>query len=42
MITSAYFFVGRMKSSKAGLTNFENCGKKRFVSQKQQKRVDNR
>jgi hypothetical protein len=27
MIISAYFFVGRMKSSKAGLTNFEYCGK---------------
>jgi len=25
MIISAYFFVGRMKSSKAGLTNFEYC-----------------
>jgi hypothetical protein len=27
MIISAYFLVGRMKSSKAGLTNFEYCKK---------------
>lgn len=25
MMTSAYFFDGRMKPSKAGLTNFEYC-----------------
>lgn len=25
MMISAYFFVGRMKSSKAGFTNFEYC-----------------
>ena len=30
-----------MKSSKAGLTNFEYCGKE-FISQKRQECVDNR
>jgi hypothetical protein len=37
MITSAYFFVGRMKSSKAGLTNFENCGKKDLLAKNSKK-----
>jgi hypothetical protein len=37
---SAYFFVGRMKSSKAGLTNFEYCEKRDAFNAKTNKNVN--